>query len=154
LTAITVRDATLDDLETIVRFNGELARESEGIRLDRATLRAGVRALLDDAAKGRYFIAERAGEVAGQLMTTYEWSDWRNGLFLWIQSVYVAPEQRRAGVFRSLYRHVERLALGPGHCGLRLYVHDHNDGAKATYRRLGMVDGSYSVLQTPDRLGG
>ena len=166
--SITIREARPGDLDVIVRFNIALASESEGIRLEPRTIEAGVRAALADPAKGRYYLAEvdepadgRRGveptgepdrRTVGQLMTTFEWSDWRNGMFLWIQSVYVERDWRRRGVFRALYRHVERLSRGPGMCGLRLYVHDHNRAARDTYRRLGMVPPGYSVLETPDAL--
>ena len=93
-----------------------------------------------------------AGEVAGQLMITYEWSDWRNGMFIWIQSVYVRAENRRKGVFKALYDHVIELASSPGYCGVRLYVHDGNTSARETYLRLGMVEPGYTVLETPDEL--
>jgi GNAT superfamily N-acetyltransferase len=152
MTEVTVRDATMEDLSSVVQFNIDLALESENIRLDFETVSSGVRALLEDPSKGRYFMAERHGVVVGQLATTFEWSDWRNGMFLWIQSVFVLPGHRKTGVFRALFRHVEELSRGPGMCGLRLYVHEHNDGAAATYQRLGMVAPGYSVLETRDRL--
>jgi ribosomal protein S18 acetylase RimI-like enzyme len=135
-----------------VRFNQRLAAESEDLELDEALLRPGVEALLADPTKGRYYLASIDGEVVGQLMTTFEWSDWRNGMFLWIQSVYVEAAHRKAGVFKELYRHVERLGSRPGHCGVRLYVHRSNDRARGIYERLGMVDHGYSVLETPDQL--
>ena len=149
---VTVRDATMDDLASLDRFNIDLALESENIRLDPDTVSSGTHALLEDPSKGRYFIAERGGVTIGQLATTFEWSDWRNGMFLWIQSVFVEPEHRKSGVFRALYGHVEQLSRGPGMCGVRLYVHEHNKDATATYKRLGMVPPGYSVLETPDRL--
>ena len=152
MTEVTVRDATMDDLASLARFNIDLALESENIHLDPETVSSGVRALLEDPSKGRYFVAERAGIVIGQLATTFEWSDWRNGMFLWIQSVFVESEHRESGVFRALYRYVEKLSRAPGMCGVRLYVHEHNHGATETYKRLGMVSPGYSVLETPDRL--
>ena len=152
MTEVTVRDATMDDLASLARFNIDLALESENIHLDPETISSGVRALLEDPSKGRYFVAERDGVIIGQLATTFEWSDWRNGMFLWIQSVFVEPEHRKSGVFRALYRYVEELSRAPGMCGIRLYVHDHNDDAAETYKRLGMVSPGYSVLETPDRL--
>ena len=152
MTQITIRDATIDDLEAVTRFNIDLAFETEDLRLNPDTVSRGVRALLEDAGKGRYFMAERNGVVIGQLATTFEWSDWRNGMFLWIQSVFVDARHRKGGVFRALYRHIEELSRAPGMCGVRLYVHEHNDGAAATYKRLGMVSPGYSVLETPDRL--
>jgi ribosomal protein S18 acetylase RimI-like enzyme len=93
-------------------------------------------------------VAELDGRVVGQLMVTYEWSDWRNGAFWWIQSVYVLPEARRCGAFSALYSHVERLAKAtPGVCGLRLYVELANERAQATYRRCGMTDAGYRVME-------
>mgnify|MGYP003309413083 FL=1 len=154
---ISVRPASLDDLETIVDFSACLAHESEQIELGRATVSAGVRAVLDDPSKGRYFIAQVSvdggtREGAGQLLITYEWSDWRNGMFIWIQSVYVEVAHRRKGVFTALYSHVADLARSPGYCGVRLYVHDHNASARQTYTSLGMADAGYRVLETPDEL--
>jgi GNAT superfamily N-acetyltransferase len=152
MTEITIRDATIDDLEIVARYNIALASETEDILLDPDTVSKGVRALLEDPGKGRYFMAKRDGVVIGQLATTFEWSDWRNGTFLWIQSVFVETSHRKSGVFGALFRHVEELSRAPGMCGVRLYVHEHNDAAAATYRRLGMVAPGYSVLETPDRL--
>ena len=145
---IAVRDARPADAPTIVEFNAALALESEGKQLDRALLEPGVRALLADRAKGRYFIAERDGAVVGQTMITYEWSDWRNGTFWWIQSVFVPAAQRRSGVFRALHAHILALARSdPSVCGIRLYVEDHNAHAQRTYLALGMVGGGYAVLE-------
>lgn len=149
---VDVREARAEDLETIVGFNAAMALETEGRELDRSILTAGVRAILEDPGKGRYWVATVDGAVVGQLMVTYEWSDWRNGMFLWIQSVYVRPDHRRGGVFTALYRHVERASRAPGSCGLRLYVHDDNDRAHGVYRRLGMEACAYRVFETPDVL--
>lgn len=144
---IETREATLEDLDNIVRFNRAMARETEGRELDEATLRAGVNALLSDALRGRYFLAESSGETAGQLMVTYEWSDWRNGEIWWIQSVYVAPEHRRRGVYRALHRDVRRRARRAGAVGLRLYVEAGNDAARAAYEELGMDPARYRMYE-------
>ena len=152
MSEISIRSATLDDLGIIIDFSARLAAESEGIDLDREVLAAGIGSALEDSSRARYFLAETAGEVAGQLMITYEWSDWRNGMFIWIQSVYVRAENRRKGVFKALYNHVIELASSPGYCGVRLYVHDGNTSARETYLRLGMVEPGYTVLETPDEL--
>src|SRR5262245_46547470 len=104
----TVRRAEPSDAAAITEFNRLMALETEGKALDVAVLSSGVRAVLADPNKGRYFLAEDSGVVVGQLMITLEWSDWRDGWFWWIQSVYVRPEARRQGVFRSLYHHVEQ----------------------------------------------
>ena len=144
-----VRDATQADLEFIARANSALAAESEGQALDHALLLPGIRAVLDDPTLGRYYLAEIAGRPVGQLMTTYEWSDWRNGVFLWIQSVYVLPANRGAGVFRALFRHLERLAQAdPKICGIRLYVDRGNVRAEQVYARLGLHRSNYAVMET------
>lgn len=149
---VRIRNATPDDLAIIVRFNLSLAEDTEGLRLDRRTVSCGVDAVLRDPAKGRYFLAELDGRVVGQLMTTFEWSDWRNGSFLWIQSVWVENDARRRGVFRALLAHVQHVAESPAYCGLRLYVHGENAVARETYLRLGLVAPGYEVLETPDSL--
>ena len=145
---IVIRDACSEDAEFLASGNVAMALEAEHKRLDPVVVTRGVRAALEDPAKGRYFIAEDAGERVGQLMITDEWSDWRNGRFWWIQSVYVLPEARRAGVFRALFRHVERLARSDaGVCGIRLYVERANERAQATYRHCGLEDGGYVVME-------
>ncbi|MDX1480469.1 MAG: GNAT family N-acetyltransferase [Woeseiaceae bacterium] len=147
-----MRSATRDDLDALVRGNQLMAEETEGRRLDAALLRAGAGRVLDDPARGRYWVAEDGGQVVGQLMVTREWSDWRNGHFWWIQSVYVDENYRRAGVFRALYRHVHALALEASDCcGLRLYVENYNRRARRAYERLGMVDAGYLVMETDFR---
>ncbi|MBI2684874.1 MAG: GNAT family N-acetyltransferase [Acidobacteria bacterium] len=125
-----------------------MALETENIVLDRERLRAGVEAVFADAARGFYLIAEADGERAGQMMITYEWSDWRNGVFWWIQSVYTVPEHRGLGVFKALYSAVqERARNAGGVCGLRLYVEAHNERAQATYRRCGMSETVYRMFE-------
>jgi GNAT superfamily N-acetyltransferase len=146
--SITVRQATPEDADFLVHGNAALALETERIALDPDRLRDGVRALLADPSRGVYYIAESGGRRVGQMMTTFEWSDWRNGVFWWIQSVYVLPGHRGAGVFTSLYRHVEKLAKSdPGVCGLRLYVENGNARAQAAYQRVGMQPAVYRVFE-------
>ncbi len=147
--AVMVREARPADCDTIVDFNLRLAAETENKELPREVLQAGVQAALADANKARYFMAMIGDEVAGQLMLTREWSDWRNGDIWWIQSVYVVEKFRQAGVFRALYQHVEQLAKATtGVVGLRLYVEDHNLRAQQVYERLGMKRAGYQVLET------
>ncbi len=146
---MTIREATGEDLEFIVAANWALASESERQHLDPTLLRPGVRTVLDDPTLGRYYLAEIDGKVVGQLMTTTEWSDWRNGLFLWIQSVYVLDEYRGAGVFRALYDHLSGMAASDTRiCGIRLYVDRSNARAQEVYARLGMHRTNYGVMQT------
>ena len=146
--SLTIRPAEARDIDTLVCFNAALAQETEGITLEPERLRKGVRALLDDAGKGFYLVAEEGGEVVGQIMVTFEWSDWRNGVFYWIQSVYVRPDRRRQGMFRALYGRVEALAQErPEVCGLRLYVMRDNVRAQQTYRTLGMSATPFEMLE-------
>jgi len=126
-----------------------MAEETEGKTLAPDIIGPGVQALLDDPSKGRYWVAKAGDKVIGQLMVTYEWSDWRNGTIWWIQSVYVHPDWRRKGVFSALYRHVESLAAAePGVIGLRLYVEENNKRAQQTYKALGMRKPSYLVMES------
>ncbi len=142
-----VREAREADLGTIVEFNALLAAESEGVELDLLRLRAGVSRLLGDRALGIYLIAEQDGTPVGQIGVTYEWSDWRNGVFWWVQSVYVVPERRRTGVLRALYGRILELGSEHGVCGVRLYVDRHNRVAKAVYERLGLAPAEYEMYE-------
>jgi GNAT superfamily N-acetyltransferase len=145
---IVVRPGTAADRDFIVDCNARLARETENKQLDAAKLKAGVDSLFATPAKGRYFIAELDRRPVGQLMFTTEWSDWRNGYFWWIQSVYVLPQARRAGVFSALFHHLERLAREDVNvCGLRLYVDRANEPAQRTYRRLGLNATHYALME-------
>ncbi len=144
---IRVRPAAVEDAEFLVQSNARLALESENLSLDMDRLRNGVHAMFEDPTRGFYLIAEIDGVRAGQMMITYEWSDWRNGMFWWIQSVYTVPEMRRRGVFRALYAHTEALARENAVCGLRLYVDVHNHAARETYRLCGMKETAYHVLE-------
>ncbi|MDY3559309.1 GNAT family N-acetyltransferase [Gemmata sp. JC673] len=146
--SVTIRRATAHDEAVLVAFNTLIAWETEHKRLDPAVLTAGVRAVLADPARGFYTVAELNGEVVGQMMITFEWSDWRNGWFWWIQSVYVSEPARRSGVFRALYRTIERhAAADPTVIGLRLYFERDNTRAQATYRAIGMADTAYGLME-------
>ena len=149
---IQIRLAQPADWQTIAAFNQRLALESEGKELDRQHVEPGVQAVLADVRKGRYLVAEVDGRIVGQLMHTYEWSDWRNGDIWWLQSVYVIPEFRRQGVFRALFDQLQSEAeADPGVVGLRLYVEDNNTHAHETYRNLGLTPGGYFVMQRMHR---
>ncbi|MFZ9889314.1 MAG: GNAT family N-acetyltransferase, partial [Myxococcota bacterium] len=127
---LRIREAVAADHATLCQFNLAMAQESEGRDLDPEVLARGVTAVLLDRSRGVYIVAEREGDVVGQLMLTSEWSDWRCGLFWWIQSVYVVPSARRTGVYRALHAHVLSLAKAAGDVvGVRLYVEEHNVGA-------------------------
>ncbi|MCX7590833.1 MAG: GNAT family N-acetyltransferase [Kiritimatiellae bacterium] len=145
---VVVRLAELADAEVIAGFNREMAKETEDKSLDHQILSAGVRTLLLNPHLGFYCVAEKDGEIVGCLMVTSEWSDWRDGTFWWIQSVYVRPEHRRQGVYRRLYHFVKKKAReDPTVCGLRLYVERGNMAAQRTYQALGMRETSYLVYE-------
>ena len=125
-----------------------MAQETEGVALIPDVIRQGVRALVEDPARGFYLVAESGGQVVGSLMITTEWSDWRNGLFWWIQSVYVLPNFRRQGIYRKLYEHVKELADMESHvCGFRLYVENENITAQEVYNSLGMGEAPYRIYE-------
>ena len=146
--SITIRRATLADADNIVAFNSALAAESEGKSLNARILTIGVREALTNPARSLYFVAEIDGEVVGQTMVTFEWSDWRNAFFWWIQSVYVDSRFRRRGIFSALHNHVRREARSrPDVCGLRLYVHHDNHRAMKTYAQLGMPQSDYFMCE-------
>jgi ribosomal protein S18 acetylase RimI-like enzyme len=167
MVAISVRDARADEAARIANMQVRMALETEGLQLEPDTIAKGVQAPFDRPHLGRYFIAEieatdqqvdgddnseprqRKAAVAGSLLITYEWSDWRNGTVFWIQSVFVEPEFRRRGVFKALFAHVQHLAqLDPECSGVRLYVENENERARATYEAMGMEAEHYTMMKT------
>lgn len=148
--ALTVRPATLADASTIAEFNLGLVQESEHKTLDKSVLLRGVQALTSDRAKGLYYLACDGDRVLGQLAISYEWSDWYNGWYWWLQSVYVRPEARGRGVFRLLCEHVVREAKRAGDvASIRLYVDHQNEVGKASYLKLGFKPAGYEVFERP-----
>ena len=145
---LRVRAAQPGDAPVIVEFQLRMARETEALELDRDTLARGVNAVFADPGKGAYWVAERNGQVVGGLLTTFEWSDWRNGVILWIQSVYVVSEERGRGVYRALYEHLRRrVEADSGLKGIRLYVDKGNTAAQRVYERLGMTREHYDTFE-------
>ncbi len=152
--SVVVRPAITADGPLIAKFNALMAQETEHRVLDHSRLRPGVEAVLADSGKGAYFVAEVDGIVAGQMLVTYEWSDWRNGTFWWIQSVYVLEEYRGKGVFKALFRFIREAAkMRSDVCGLRLYVEKENIRAKQTYERVGMNKTPYELFEIDFVLG-
>ena len=144
---LNIRAAGVEDLDALVAGNLALAEESEHLRLDADTLRQGILTLLESRAPGRYWVAEFEGRVVGQLLVTFEWSDWRNRMVWWIQSVYVVTDMRGRGVLRTLYEAARREAFASGAGGLRLYVDTTNARAQAAYTALGMNGDHYRVFE-------
>ena len=151
---LRIRAAYPRETQILVEFNRAMALETEGRELDPERVRAGVEAVFADPSRGTYWLALRGEEVLGGLLITHEWSDWRNGTFWWIQSVYVVPHARRSGVFRQLYEHVAaRARANPDVCGLRLYVDHENRSAQDVYRKLGMREARYRFFEVDFVLG-
>lgn len=145
---LNIRKAIPSDAKYIVDFQLNLAMETEDLALHRPTVVEGVKNGMEDTAKGQYFVAEKDGSVIGSLFTTYEWSDWRNGTTLWIQSVFVDKDHRGKGVFKSLYLHVKSLVeKDPQYTGIRLYVFKDNSKAKKVYSNLGMAGEHYEIFE-------
>lgn len=145
---ISCRKATIADAGIITRFQLEMALETEMVQLDEKVTGAGVMAVFGDSSKGTYYIAETDHSIAGCMLTTPEWSDWRNRTILWIQSVYVRPEYRKMGVFTALYENLKLvLENNPEIGGIRLYVDKTNHTAQKVYTHLGMNGEHYQVFE-------
>jgi GNAT superfamily N-acetyltransferase len=146
---ITIRTAQREDVPALVDFQQKMAMETEQIILDGNLVTRGIHAMFDDPSKGKYYVAEADGKVIGCLMTTYEWSDWRCGDILWLQSVYIESAYRGQGVFKKLYAHMQALVLQPGsgYRGIRLYVEKNNHAAQKVYEQLGMNGEHYQVYE-------
>lgn len=150
LPTVIFRPAVLSDAPTIADYNSRLAMETEGKPLDSWTIENGVRRALELSPEVRYFVAESAGHVVGQLMLTREWSDWRNGWMIWLQSVYVHANYRGCGVFRSLLSYaLDCVEQTDSPVCVRLYVEHHNEAAMSCYRSLGFLDSGYLVMERP-----
>jgi ribosomal protein S18 acetylase RimI-like enzyme len=145
---MNIRRAEKGDAPMLVGFNQAMALETEGKRLDERVLSSGVEAVFDDRKKGFYVVADEAGEIIGGLMVTFEWSDWRDKWFWWIQSVYILPEHRGRGIYRRLYDFVREAARAREDvAGFRLYVERENVGAQKVYEKLGMEQSHYLMYE-------
>ncbi len=144
---IEIRNAQIEDADTIIAFNQQMAWETESRKLDPAIIGPGVKAILNDASKGFYVIAIEEGEILGQLMITYEWSDWRNNTIWWIQSVYIHEDHRKRGIYKALYAEISARAKANGVNTIRLYVEKENTRAQQVYERLGMHECEYYMYE-------
>jgi len=146
---IHCRRATDDDLPFLIEGNQSIASETEGVHLSESTLRLGIQAIIEDIHKGIYWVAVNDQKIVGQILVTYEWSDWRNGQIWWIQSVYVWKEARRQGVFKALLNQVTQEALDHSVVELRLYADTTNQKAHSTYLNQGFTTDHYQVFEKP-----
>jgi len=142
---IFVREANVSDIPTLVNYNRALAYETENIALDEKILRLGIEKVLE-LEDCQYFVAELNGKIVGQSMITSEWSDWRNGVMWWMQSVYVDPSHRQRGVFQSILKYIEALVEKHQEVkGLRLYVKQDNKVGISAYESLGIKNSGYVI---------
>jgi GNAT superfamily N-acetyltransferase len=145
-----IRLAEKTDLEAIAENVVAMALESDGTELSAEKVTQAVEALFEKPELGFYVVAEFRGKAVGSLLVTFEWSDWHNGVYWWLQSVYVRPGQRRKGVYRRLYEYVRKRALSdPQVVGLNLYVYKENRVARGTYEALGMRESHSLIYHTP-----
>ncbi|MCM8535995.1 MAG: GNAT family N-acetyltransferase [Lentisphaeraceae bacterium] len=144
---ILIRSASEEDVQFLVDANYNMALETEDLKLDKSTLTLGVSAVIQDASKGAYMVAEQGGESVGCLLLTYEWSDWRNSQVVWIQSLYVVPEMRGQGIFKSMFAAVEQRVNDGEFAGVRLYVDKTNEKAQQVYSQLGMNGDHYLLFE-------
>jgi len=141
-----IRKANINDAESIADHNILLAKESEGLNISKEEALNGVKGILNDLGKGFYIVAEHDNKIIGELMITFEWSDWRGKNMWWIQSVYVKKAWRKKGIFRILVEEIKKLAKENNVDIIRLYVHNHNKNAMKVYEKLGMI-GNYTVYE-------
>lgn len=135
-------------IETIAIFQQKMAKETESLSLDKATVLKGVARVFTDPSLGQYYIALDGSKIVGSLLITYEWSDWRNKMVYWIQSVYVLSAYRRKGVFRKMYTHIRDIVISDPHlAGIRLYVDYSNTNAIKVYQQLGMIGSHYQTFE-------
>jgi len=145
---IQIQEATEKDVLTIAGFQQKMALETEGLALDKNKAESGVKAVFNDPSKGFYIVAKSQDKVIASMLLTPEWSDWRNGYFLWIQSLYVIPEYRKQGIFRLMYDFVkDKVNLSDGYVGIKLYVDQHNETAQKVYEKVGMDASHYRMFE-------
>lgn len=143
-----IRNAKPQDIHHIVDFQSRMAKESEGIVLDRGILTKGVESVFEDASRGFYLVVENQDQVVGSMLLTPEWSDWRNSQFLWIQSLYVLPDFRKKGIFRKMYNYIREVVnSSEKYAGLKLYVAEENESAQQVYHRVGMEKSHYQLFE-------
>jgi len=145
---LKITQPSIKDVNSLVNFNIKMAKETENKILNKKIVTKGVSQVLNDATLGYYVIAKNKTDILGSLMITYEWSDWRNGMFWWIQSVYVEKEYRQQGVYKKMYSYIKDKALKDNSCtGIRLYVEQENKIAQSVYKKLGMEETHYKLFE-------
>jgi len=145
---IKVRAANILESKSIINFQINMAFETENVKLEKSSVKKGINAVFKDSSKGKYYVAEENDRIVGSLLTTNEWSDWKNGIILWIQSVYIIPEYRRKGIFKLMYSYLKKMVEESDELiGLKLYVNKTNIVAQKTYEKIGMDCEHYKLFE-------
>ncbi|MBF8780251.1 GNAT family N-acetyltransferase [Pseudomonas fulva] len=134
---LTIRPARRSDAGQILAFITELAEYERARHEVIASVADIERTLFDEGAKTSSLICERDGEAIGFAVYFYSYSTWlgRNGIYL--EDLYVTPEQRGGGAGRELLRHIAREAVA-NDCGrLEWSVLDWNEPAIGFYNAMG-----------------
>lgn len=148
LDALIVRPGVAGDATVLEDFQKKMALETEGLSLSADDVKKGVQRVFSDPPIARYYVAEWNGQVIGCLLICYEWSEWRNGTILWIESVYIDPEFRGRGVYKKMYFTIQQMVKeDDGLKGIRLYVEKSNKKAQQVYKKLGMNDDHYLLYE-------
>ena len=148
---VEVRRAKRGDISYIIEFQKQMALETEDLTLDDQKIKKGVEAVFNDPEKGFYVVSTSNSQIVASMMITPEWSDWRNGYFLWIQSLYVIPSFRKQGIFRNMYKHIKQIVVETAnYLGLRLYVEGNNNTAIDVYMNVGMKGSHYKMFEWID----
>ena len=145
---IQIRPAKFKELDTIADFQVQMANETEQLTLNIDEVRKGVEAVFEDIQKGKYYVAVDDEEVLACLMTTSEFSEWRNGTVIWIQSVYVKKTHRKKGIYKQMYNYLKKMVEADDELmGIRLYVEMHNQAAQRVYINMGMKSDHYKMFE-------
>ena len=145
---IDIRKGKLDDTEHIVELQLKMARETEGLQLDKQVVTKGVHGVFQQPQRGTYWVAEEKDNILAVFLAIPEWSDWRNATVLWIHSLYVIPQARKKGVFSKMFGNLkQQVQQSPELAGLRLYVDKQNQPAKKVYEKLGMNKHHYELYE-------
>ena len=148
---IEVRNANPEDIPYIIEFQKQMALETEELTLDDQKINKGVEAVFDNPEKGFYIVTTSNSQVVASMLITTEWSDWRNGYFLWIQSLYVISSFRKQGIFRNMYQFIKQTVVETtNYFGLRLYVEENNKTAFDVYMNVGMKGSHYKMFEWVD----
>ena len=145
-----VRRAELKDLEYLVEFTSEEAREAEGSVKIPETLEKGIRAALEDSTIAIYWVLVDEKEApVGSVSALREWSDWNAGYYWWIQSMYISPAYRGKGCMTPLLDAVKSEVKKQQGLELRLYVHEENKVAIRAYEKARFTHSSYRIMAQP-----